>query len=160
MQAFEGKQIRLSVDGDYVNCETNCELSVNTETIGKSNNTTGKFRKYRKGYIDWTMSVDARSIISSFKGGFNRVLTNMLFGDNITVEMSIIIGGDKIMSVKGEAFPMNFTLTNPSVGMSTYNVVFRGTGELFTEFEEFWQIINAMPYNADKPLVIDTGGGL
>lgn len=160
MQTFEGRQIRLSVDGDFVNCETNCELTVNRDTLGKSDNTTGQFRKYREGYIDWTMSVDARSIISSFKGGFNKVLTKMILGGNITVEMSITIDNDKIMSIKGQAFPMNFTLTNPSVGFSTYNVVFRGTGELETDFEEFWQIINAMPYDATKPLVIDTGGGI
>lgn len=149
---IRGSQLVLSVDGDYINCETSCELAVNTEMLGKSSSTGGKWRHFREGYKDWTMTADARTILSSFNGSFNRVIDKMIFGGQVRCEMSFTIDNSKVISISGQAYPQNFNLLSPSQGYSTYNVVFQGTGELFTEFEEFFTIINAMPYNSDKLL--------
>lgn len=149
---IKGSQLVLSVDGDYINCETSCELAVNTEMLGKSSSTGGKWRHFREGYKDWTMTMDARTILSSFNGSFNRVLSKLIFGGQVKCEMSFTIDNSKVISIYGQAYPQNFNLLAPSTGYSTYNVVFQGTGELVTEFQEFFTIINAMPYNANKPL--------
>jgi hypothetical protein len=152
---IKGTDIRFSCDGDYVNCETSCVLNVNREVVGKSSAISGQARYYRPSYYDWTMEVSAYTILSSFNGSFNSLLGKMIIGDEIGVQMSVVMDNETIIRIYGQAIPTNFTL-NAGTGNADYNVTFRGTGDLGREFELFWQIINAQPYNADKPNVIDT----
>lgn len=152
---IKGSQIRLSVDGDYLNCETECVLNVVKETVGKSSSANGKWRYSREGYISWSMEASQHAVLSSFNGSFNSILSRMVMGGEITCSMTAIIDGGTIIDIQGQAIPTNFTLT-AGTGLASNNVIFQGTGELFTEFDVFWQIINAQPIEADKDITLDT----
>lgn len=152
---IRGDQIRFSLNGDYVNCETSCELNVVTESIGKSSSLTGSWRYSRDGYKSWSMTVDAHAVLSSFAGSFNSMLSQIILGGYVNVEMSVVLDNEKILSISGEARVTNFNLS-AGTGNASSNVTFEGNGELKTNFELFWQIINAMPANSDKPNIIDT----
>ena len=152
---IKGSQIRFSVDGDYLNCETECVLNVVKETVGKSSSANGKWRYSREGYISWSMEASQHAVLSSFNGSFNSILSKMIIGGEITCSMTAIIDGGTIIDIHGQAIPTNFTLT-AGTGLASNNVIFQGTGELFTEFDPFWRIVNAMPIEADKDITLDT----
>ena len=155
--AIKGSIYGLKIDGHYMPCEISCELSVNREMIGKSGSAHGKFRKYRYGYIDWSVSADARSVIAPLRSAINNLLTSQLAGVELEMEITARVSNTQAFDISGSVLIPNISLSFPNTGYSTYNVTFQGNGELKVNAEEFWYIINAQPYNAEKPntFVID-----
>ena len=154
--AIKGSIYGLKIAGHYIPCEISCELSVTRDMIGKSGSAHGKYRRYRYGYIDWQITADARTVISSLKSSANRLLISQLEGVELDIEMTARISNTQAFDIKGKVLIPNFTLSMPNTGYSTYNVTFQGNGDLTVDAEEFWHIINAQPYDSDKPNIVDT----
>lgn len=154
--AVQGRLYGISVDGDFVNCEIACSISVSRELLTKSGRTGGQARQFRYGAYTWQIDLDARSVVSILKGSFNSLLEAQLEGREL--EVFIMARQTNIQEIKigGTVLIPDLSISFPNSGYSSYNVTFKGSGLLSHDIETLYNIINSMPADADKPLVIDT----
>ena len=154
---IKGNIYGIRVNGDFINCELSCSLTVNRQMVNKSGSHSGKYRHYRAGYIDWSITADARTVVSVLSGSFNNLLDSQLSGTEIDVFISARVSNVRQIDIGGKALIPNISVGFPNSGFSTYNVTFQGVGELITDIEELDVLINAMPYSDNKDgLVVDT----
>lgn len=156
MAGIEGRAIGIRIGNDFVPCETSCSLQFEVDKLSTSSNLTGSWRTHRNGYKSWSMSVDGKLLVSSMNGSFNRLLLAFLNDEPLTVYMSNRNPNGQPFVIWGNATIKNGSLEAPNVGKATWNVVFEGNGALNSDIQEFWEILNAMPYDADKPTVVYT----
>lgn len=153
---MEGRLYGLSINGDFVNCELSCDLTVTRDMVNKSGSYGGASRQYRYGYYNWSITLEAKSIISTLSGSFNNILSAQLAGQELDVYIMARVSNIQEVSIGGKVLIPNFNLTFPNTGSSRYSVTFQGNGDLNVDIEEFWNIVNSMPYNANKDIILDT----
>lgn len=144
-------------DGDFINCELASTLTITRDMINKSGSHGGAARHYRYGYYTWQAEVEMRSFLSMLKGSMNNLVVSQLAGTELEVFITNRISNTQEMLMWGTVLIPNINVSFPNSGYSTTTVTLQGTGELNCDFDNFLDIINAMPYTEIKPLVIDTG---
>lgn len=151
----KGKLIRLKIGNDFVPCEMSCDITVNQEVLQVTNNTNGRAKSYIAGYYDWQVSLESKFVVSDTTAS-SQVILDRILNDLGAVGLEIISvdsnGAPYIL--KGDGIPVQWNLNAGSTGDATNNVVFQGSGELTQDYELYWNIINAMPINDDKPNII------
>lgn len=147
---IKGNIYGIRVNGDFINCELSCSLTVNRQMVNKSGSHSGKYRHYRAGYIDWSITADARTVISVLSGSFNNLLDSQLSGTEIDVFISARVSNVRQIDLGGKVLIPNISVGFPNSGFSTYNVTFQGTGELIADIDDMYYLINAMPAYSDK----------
>lgn len=153
---MQGNAYGIKLGDDFIPCEISCELIINREMINKSGSGSGKFRKYRYGYIDWSVTMDAKSVISTLSGGINNLITSQLGGQELELMITARVNNIQPFDISGTVLIPNLSLSFSGNTPSTHSVTFQGSGELKAETVLFWQIINAQPANAEKPYIINT----
>ena|SRR5690606_35448470 len=144
-------------DGDFINCELASTLTISRDMVNKSGSAGGAARHYRYGYYTWQVEVEMRSFLSLLKGSMNNLIVSQLDGTELEVFITNRISNTQEMLMWGTVLIPNLTVSFPNTGYSTTTVTLQGTGELQSDFSNFLDIINSMPYDEEKDLVIDTG---
>lgn len=145
----------IRVGNDFVPCELDCELNVTRDMINKSGSAYGSYRHYRYGYISWTITCNARAVVSVLNSSFNNLLRSQLSGQEIEVYISARQSNTVNIDIGGTVLIPSQTLNFGNSGFANHSITFQGTGILNDYVEEFGLIINAMPAYADKPIVVD-----
>lgn len=154
---YQGKLIRVKINGEYIPCEISCSITINQETLQVTNNNQGRAKSFIRGYYDWSVSLEtktsANSLDSSSIGLINKILQD---GDGV-IEFEMVAGGDGFSNpfiISGEAIPTQVGINSNSTGSATTPITLQGSGELTVDFDAFALIINAMPIEADKPYIV------
>lgn len=153
--ALQGRVYGISVGGNFVNCEISCSLDVQREMINKSGSHGGSARFYRPSYYSWSISVDAKTVISVLSGSFNNLLKAQLAGTELDVYLMARVSNVQEINIGGKVLIPNLNVTFPNTGSSTFTTTFQGTGPLNVDVQELFNIINQMPYDDPKDLIID-----
>lgn len=130
---MQGNAYGIKLGDDFIPCEISCELIINREMINKSGSGSGKFRKYRYGYIDWSVTMDAKSVISILSGGINNLITSQLGGQELELMITARVSNVDPFDVSGTVLIPNLSLTLGGTGQSTHSVTFQGSGALQVE---------------------------
>lgn len=157
--ALQGRLYGIKVggeNGDFIDCEISCEITVTRDILNKSGSHGGQYKHFRYGYTSWSITFDAKTVISPLLGAVGKLLENQLNGDIIEVYITNRISNTEVITIGGNVLLPNLSITFPNTGASTFNITCQGTGELMRYFEEYGTIINAQPYFADKPYIVDT----
>lgn len=148
--------IGVTVRGTFIACEIESELQFDKEMIPVSSTASGKWTEYIPGKRTWQMTVNM-GLLKRAAGEDFKTLYMAYFDDvPITVQFRTRPTQDQQLIFEGEGYVKSGTSSAPRQGLATANMVIQGSGVLNMEWEEFWQIINAMPAEADKPLIVDT----
>ena len=150
--------IAKASDGDFLNCELNSNLTINVDMVNKSGSHGGRARHYRAGYYTWQVEVEMRSFLSLLKGSMNNLILAQLIGTELEIFITNRISNTQEMSMWGTVLIPNLSVSFPNSGYSKTTVTLQGVGELNCDFDNFLDIINSMPYDSLKNLVIDTSG--
>lgn len=152
---FKGSLIGVHIDGLKVACETNSDFNYNIEMIPASSQTSGKFKEYVPGQIDWSLTVDANMLLTTAGAGVKTVLDAVISGSEVGLEFKTNDDITPYFRITGNGFPQTGGIVAPSDDLATWNVTFLGNGPFTVDNEEFWLIINAMPPASDKPTIVD-----
>lgn len=144
-------------DGDFINCELASTLTITRDMVNKSGSHGGSARHYRYGYYTWQVEVEMRSFLSLLKGSMNNLILSQLAGTELEVFITNRISNTQEILMWGTVLIPNINVSFPNSGYSTTTVTLQGTGELQSDFSNFLDIINSMPFDEVKNLVIDTG---
>lgn len=154
---IRGALMRLTINGKYVDCETACDFNFDQEMIAVSPYTAGRWKHYKPGMRGWTMSVNGNLLLKSVDvTDIKTVLNAVMTGEEMTLQFRTRGDISPYLIISGQALPTSGGITGPNTGSSTWNVTFQGTGPFETDYEQFYLIINAMPPEADYPLIINS----
>lgn len=154
---IKGNRINLSFNGLNISCQTSCELSFDAEMIGASSVSSGRWKEFVAGIRSWSFTVNANVLKANNTGADVRnVLAAYLSGQRVFMEMKSTTGELIELVFSGYVLVQNGGIQAGNVGAATWNGTFQGTGALTTNVEDFGLIINAMPIEADYPIIYET----
>lgn len=152
---IRGALMGLSADGNFISCETNAEMHFDTEMIPASSVSSGYFREKVPGKQDWRMQVDGNLLKRAMASDFKTLFTSWRNRQPVQLQFRTRPWVDQYLIFEGEAWVQQGSLLAPIRGLSNWTIVFDGNGVLNMDWEEFWNIINAMPPTADWPTVVE-----
>lgn len=154
---IKGNRINLYFNGLVISCQTSCELSFDAEMIGASAVSSGRWKEFVAGIRSFSFNVNAKVLKNNTSGAdIRNVLAAYLSGNRVLIEMKSTTGELNELTFSGYCLLQNGGIQAPSVGSSTWNGTFQGTGALTTNIEDFGLIIDAMPIEAEWPIIYDT----
>lgn len=151
---IRGALIGLRINGQYVSCETSCEFSFEREMKSASSITSGGWKEFIGGIRGWAMTVNGNLLLKTVGADIKTVLNAFILGDTVELEFRTRGTIAPYLIISGTAFPQSGGITAAGTGKANWTLSFQGTGPFTTDFEEFYLIINAMPAEADYPLII------
>lgn len=155
--AIKGNRINLSFNGLNISCQQSCELNFDSEMIGASSVSSGRWKEVIQGLRSWSINVNAKVLKNNTSGAdIRNVIQAYLSGQRVFVEMKSSTGSLVELTFSGYVIVQGGAIQAPATGDATWNGVFQGTGPLTTNVEDFGLIINAMPIEADYPIIYDT----
>lgn len=156
MAGLRGELYGVKINGDFIPCEIDAEITITSELVGKSGSQHGKYRRYRYGYISWSISCNARAVVGLLNSSSQNLITSQLDQIELEVYISARQSNIRTFDIGGMVLIETQQLAFPNTGYANHSISMKGNGELNLTAEEIDLIINAMPADADKPLIIDT----
>ena len=138
-----------ATNGEFVRCELSSTLTINIEYVNKSGSHSPNSKHYRYGYYSWSLEVNARDLMKT-------LIEAQTTGDEVEVFITNRVSNTEEIHLWGTVGISNITMSMPLTGYANTTVTLQGVGDLYGDFNNIFDIINAMPYDADKDLVITT----
>lgn len=138
-----------ATNGEFVKCELSSTLNINIEYVNKSGSHSPNTKYYRYGYYTWSLEVNARDLMKT-------LIEAQTTGDDVEVFIVNRVSNTEEIQLWGTVGISNITMSMPLTGYANTTVTLQGIGDLYGDFNNIFDIINAMPHDALKPLVIDT----
>lgn len=158
MAGIDGKLIGMRIGNDFVPCELSCTIAFEVEKLNRSSSENGDWAYHRNGYKSWTASVDGKLLVSSLGSSFNSLFAAYKSGTELTLAIqNRNLDGQPFVLI-GQATVRQGQLEAGNTGKARWQMQFTGQGELSDDSELFFHIVNSMPADEDKPLVIDSSG--
>lgn len=132
---MKGSIYGVKLNGQFIPCETNCEINVTRELLNTSGSAGGSNKSYIYGYSDWTVSVDSKFIISTLASSNNNVLLAQLAGQTMTLMIAARVSNTQLFELSGTVLIPSLTITLPAQGEATSNIKLQGTGILSTNID-------------------------
>lgn len=142
---MSGNLLGLEIDGTFVQCETSCNLEIETDMLPASAITSGRFKEIIPGMRSWQMSVNANMLLRAAGSSIAHVLDLYLSGGVSTVRFMIKNENFPEFTVYGQAYLQAASINGEVNTDSTWDATFIGTGELSKVISEP-DIYNTMYY--------------
>jgi hypothetical protein len=128
-QAYKGKNLRISVDGETIFHATECSFnsSMQLEEIA-TKDTNGNI--VVDGNYTWGVSTNmlvADKAVASTQEDFVGLLNKFKAGTTVAIEFTTNVAGDIIISGDAKIESVNFSA--PTSGFATGDASFKGTGD-------------------------------
>lgn len=127
---MNGRIIGISIDGEFVPCETGCSISIDGEMIPTSSHENGNWRQSIAGYRSWKVSVNGNLEINSSPAGTMELIKAIKNGSVLELIMTMRVSNAQVFVAQGRARATNITIDAPSSGAATWSGSFDGQGEL------------------------------
>lgn len=126
----EGRMIGMQINGNWIMCEVNCNIDIETDEIAVSPQVHGGWKEYIYGKKGWTASVDSRQIAGAAGRDYKSIVQAMLNSQTVTVALRTRNGVQYPIVVQGTAIIKSSSLTAGVQGKASYNMQFIGTSPL------------------------------
>lgn len=98
---LSGNLIGVEIDGNFVACETSCELNFEVDLLGASAITSGRWKEYISGIRSWNVSVNASMLVQSAPTDASTIINAFMSGARMKLRIrtkipiigSIVISG-------------------------------------------------------------------
>lgn len=151
-----GRLIGLKINGAFVSCETSCSINFGRELLPASAVDSGGWREFIAGVREWGVSVAGNLLLEAVGSDIKSILLAGYFKDNpIYVQFSTRPTSDIELIFSGLAKLNSADINAPVSGVSNWNAVFKGNGKLEMRSQEYGLLIDAMPPEADYPIIVD-----
>lgn len=156
MAGLRGELYGIRVNGDFIPCELDCEITITSELVGKSGSQHGKYRRYRYGYISWSISCNARAVVGLLNSSSQNLILSQLDQIELEVYISARQSNIRTFDIGGMVLIETQQLTFPNTGYANHSISMKGNGELNLTAEELDFIINANPIQTAWPIIYDS----
>lgn len=142
-ERLSGKLLSVTIDGDFVQCQTDATLSITTNTSESAackpmpgESTTGSI--WLTNNVDsktWEITLTAASFADAVQMNNADIADKLITGTPIAqvqfaTTQTTDYAYDQILVYSGEGIITNFTMNAPADGESTYDVTIIGNGPL------------------------------
>lgn len=155
MASIPGRLLGLQVNGVFISCELSCDFTFQSDMLPASAVDSGRWKEFIAGIRSWSMSVNGQLLAEAAGADFKTLMLAAIAGDAVLVRWGTRTSAVTQMAMSGLAIPSNLQGTGPNKGSGTWTATLQGTGELDTDFQNFQLIIDAMPAEADYPIIYD-----
>jgi len=151
-----GNLIGLQIGGTFVDCETSCDVSFETDLWPASPRESGGWKEYIAGVKSWSITLNAGMLMRMAGTGLNTVLNAFLTGQEMAV---------KVTTKNQDLYP-NFTISGRvllqnggfSAAVSTlasWNATFQGNGPMRIDINT--NMLLALSVNQSDTAVLQDG---
>lgn len=155
-----GSLIGLSINGAFVSCETQCQINFNQAMIPSSAIDSGGWAEFVAGLRSWTISVNGNLLLESVPTDIKTLITSGFINQlPLFAEFKTYPSSEIQMAFSGAILFNQASISAASTGMANWTATLQGTGKLTTAYTDLALLIDAMPAEADYPIIVDESGG-
>jgi len=151
-----GNLVGLQIDGSFIDCETSCDVSFETDLMPASPRDSGGWKEYISGVKSWSITLNAGMLMRMAGTGLNTILNAFLSGQPMAV---------KVTTKKQDLYP-NFTIygnvllqnggINAAVNsLASWNATFQGDGAMNISIND--NVVQAIASKADYTALLQDG---
>lgn len=157
MAGVAGRLIGLKINGAFVSCETSCTFNFDIDMLPASAVDSGRWKEWVSGIRSWGITVNGNLLLESVASDFKTIVTSGLMQGNIFyLQFSTRPSSTIELVFSGAALTKGGQLNAPSAGVANWSVSFNGTGALATSYNDYALLIDAMPAEADYPIIVNS----
>jgi predicted secreted protein len=151
-----GSLIGLIVNGAFVSCETSCSINFNQNMIPSSAVDSGGWQEYVAGIRSWTISVNGNLLLESVGSDIKALIQSGYINQHVMyAQFSTRPSSDIQLQFSGAVLFASGSITAASTGVANWTCTLNGNGKLTTNYNDFPLLIDAMPSEADYPIIVD-----
>jgi predicted secreted protein len=157
MAGIAGRLLGLMINGAFVSCETACTFNFDVDMLPASAVDSGRWKQWVQGIRSWGITVNGNLLLEAVGSDVKTIIqSGFLQGMTFYLQFSTKPSATTEMVFSGAGFVKGGQISAPSVGVANWSVNFNGTGALTTRYVDYELLIDAMPAQADYPLVINS----
>lgn len=131
---MNGRVLGIKINGVFVPCETNCDISIDGERIATSSAENGNWRSSIAGYRSWKATVNGKFEIDDNASSALALIQAIIDGVDVELIMTLRITSTQSLLIGGMAGTTNVSISAPSTGESTWSGSFDGVGQLDLDY--------------------------
>lgn len=156
MPGVAGNIIGLMTNGAFTSCEVSCTINFNQEMLPASAIDSGRWKEFVAGIRDWNISVNGNLLLESVSSDIKSILSANFFGSlPIFVQFSTRPSADIQLLFSGNALFQSGNITAGTNSSANWSATLQGTGALNHSYQDFALLIDAMPAEADYPIIVN-----
>lgn len=154
-----GSLIGLIVNGAFVSCETQCQINFNQNMIPSSAIDSGGWAEFVAGLRSWSISVNGNLLLEAVGSDIKALIqTGFINQLPMFAQFSTRPSSDVQLQFSGAVLFNTGSILAASTGVANWNATLQGTGKLNATYNNFSLLIDAMPSEADYPIIVDETG--
>lgn len=151
-----GNLIGLIVNGAFVSCETSCTINFNQNMIPSSAIDSGGWSEFVAGIRSWTISVNGNLLLEAVGSDIKALIQSGYINQHVMfAQFSTRPSSDIQLQFSGAVLFNTASITAASTGVANWTCALQGNGKLTATYNDFPLLIDAMPAEADYPIIID-----
>ena len=155
-QSIKGDLMGVSVDGNFIACEIDAEMMLDKQLIPVLSRDDGRYNEYVPGKRDWQVTVNMGLLLDEAAQDAKSLYKAWDEDLDIIVQFRTRLAAHRFLIFEGKGLVRSLGMQVPRGSRSTATAIIQGNGALNMDWEEFMFIINAQPFDADKPYIVDT----
>lgn len=153
MAVLKGNMYGVMVNGEFLQCEISCEITITTDMLEKSGSHGGRYKHFRPGYISWAISAESRAVLNLLSTSSNNLIVSQLDQLELEVYISARQSNVQTFDIGGSVFISSQQLSFGNTGFASHNLTMQGTSALNLTADELEGIINSNPIEANYPII-------
>lgn len=153
-----GRLIGVQVGGVFLKCEISSTINFKQEVLPAAAVDSGRWAEFIAGEREWSISVNGGLFLEAVGADIKSILLANYFD---TIPLSIMFStrpnATEELIFSGVALFASGDITAPSTGYANWNVQLQGSGALFHTMQNYALLIDAMPAEADYPILVNQG---
>jgi len=129
---MSGNMLGVEIDGEFVSCETSCEVAFETDLRGASAQSSGRWKEYIEGVRSWNVTLNANMLIKMAGTGLNTILNKFLTGGQLGVRIATKQVGMPSFSLEGNVLIRTGGFNAAVNSTAAWNVTLEGNGAFTT----------------------------
>lgn len=155
-----GSLIGLIINGSFISCETSCQINFNQNMIPSSAVDSGGWAEFVVGLRSWTISVNGNLLLEAVGSDIKALIQSGYINQlPMFAQFSTRPSSDIQLQFSGAVLFNTSSLSAASTGVANWTCTLQGTGKLTADYQDFPLLIDAMPSEADYPVIVDESGG-
>jgi len=157
---ISGNLIGLVINGAFVSCETSCQINFNQNMIPSSAIDSGGWAEFVSGLRSWTISVNGNLLLEAVGSDIKAMIqTGFINQLPMFAQFSTRPSSDIQLQFSGAVLFNTASISAAGTGVANWVATLQGTGKLTPTYQDFPLLIDAMPSEADYPIIVDESGG-
>jgi predicted secreted protein len=157
MPGIAGNLIGLKTNGAFTSCEISSSINFDREMVGVAPIDDGGWKEFLYGMRGWRMQVNGNLLLEAVATDIKSMLTAGYFQDlPLLVMFSTSPSASQELVFSGTALFQAGDISAAVQGKAGWNATLQGTGKLTVKQQDYNLLIDAMPAEADYPIIVDS----